>query len=104
MVVVCASHGGESSGQYASQRRPSLIFFNDAGIGKDQAGIYALELLANEGLAAVAVSSDTARIGDVLDHWASGRVSHVNTQAIGIKPNMSVVEAIDAWAASTGYA
>ena len=96
-VVVCASHGGESSGQYALERLPSLIFFNDAGVGKGRAGIRALEILETHGIAAAAVSSGSARIGDVIDHWDAGSVSHANAAAVGISGGMTVPEAIDAW-------
>lgn len=97
-IVVCASHGGESSGQYALERRPGLIFFNDAGVGKGRAGIRALELLEAQGIAAAAVSSESARIGDVVDHWAAGAISHANAAAQGVAAGMAVPEAIDAWA------
>lgn len=100
-IVVCASHGGESSGQYAANRKPALVFFNDAGVGKNNAGIRALEVLEVEGIAAVALSSDSAQIGEVLDHWAEGRVSHANTLARGIVAGMAVPEAIDAWVAAS---
>ena len=101
-VVVCASHGGESSGQYASKRSPALIFFNDAGVGKDGAGIKALELLETEGIAAGALSFNSARIGEVLDHWENGRVSHVNALVVGVVAGMQVARAIDAWAMARG--
>ena len=41
-VVVSASHGGASSGEFALEVPLKLVFFNDAGVGKDQAGIAAL--------------------------------------------------------------
>lgn len=96
-IVVCASHGGESSGQYALERAPGLIFFNDAGVGKSDAGIRALQLLEERGIAAAAISSESARIGDVIDHWSAGVVSHANSNAAGIAAGMSVPEAIDSW-------
>ncbi len=99
-IVVCASHGGQSSGEYARECRPDLIFFNDAGVGKDDAGIRALELLEEIGVAACAVSHMSARIGDVLDHWESGVVSHSNPSAAGIEPGCSVVNAVERWASA----
>lgn len=98
-IVVCASHGGESSGQYALEKRPGLILFNDAGVGKDRAGIRALETLESQGIAAAAVSSESARIGDVIDHWSAGAISHVNSMAFGVLAGMAVPLAIDAWVA-----
>jgi hypothetical protein len=97
IVVVTASHGGLSSGEYALKKRPDLIFFNDAGVGKNDAGIAALDVLNGAGIPAVAIGAGTARIGEVLDHWEHGRVSHANAVAAGIVPGMSVVEAVDAW-------
>ena len=36
------SHGGISSAQYALAARPLIAVFNDAGVGKDEAGLAAL--------------------------------------------------------------
>ena len=41
-IVVSGSHGGTSAGHFALQARPALVVFNDAGVGKDAAGIAAL--------------------------------------------------------------
>jgi hypothetical protein len=62
--------------------------FNDAGVGKDGAGIAALAMLQARGVAGVAVSHDSARIGDPHDTWTHGRVSHVNAAAaaLGLQP------------------
>jgi hypothetical protein len=99
-VIVCASHGGASSGEYASKYRLGLVVFNDAGVGKDEAGIQALTLLARHGIASCAVSHTTARIGDVLDQWENGVISHVNALAkSSIQPGMTVPEAVETWAA-----
>ena len=40
-LVVCASHGGTSSGEFALEVPLKLVVFNDAGGGKDDAGIAA---------------------------------------------------------------
>jgi hypothetical protein len=63
-------------------------FFNDAGIGKDDAGIVALEMLQAVGVAAGTVSHLSARIGDARDCWESGVVSRCNpaARALGIEP------------------
>lgn len=97
-VIVCASHGGASSGEYASKYRLDLVVFNDAGVGKDEAGIQALTLLAQHGIASCTVSHNSSRIGDVLDQWENGVVSHSNRLAEGtIRPGMTVQAAVDAW-------
>ena len=81
MIVVTGSHGGLSSARYASEVRARLYVFNDAGVGKDRAGIAALSVLQEMGIAAAAVSHDTARIGEAAGTWESGVVSHMNTSA-----------------------
>lgn len=97
-IVVCASHGGASSGEYAAQHRPNLVLFNDAGVGKDNAGIEALHVLNKKGQAACAVSHDSARIGDVADTWEHGALSYVNdTASCCLSPGMTVIDAVDIW-------
>jgi len=87
-VVVSASHGGVSSGEIALGQPLAAAFFNDAGVGKDNAGIAALEMLQREGVAAGTVSHTSARIGDGADMWSNGVISHVNQAArlLGLKP------------------
>ena len=77
-VVVSGSHGGVSAGEYALAVPLAAAFFNDAGVGKDAAGIAALEMLQRAGVAAGAVAHTSARIGDAQDTWDNGVVSHVN--------------------------
>jgi len=86
-IVVSGSHGGVSSGTFACERPLQLVFFNDAGVGKDGAGIAALALLQARGVAAAAVAHTSARIGDALDAWQHGVVSHVNAaaNALGVR-------------------
>ena len=86
-IVVTGSHGGASAGEFSLAVPLKLVVFNDAGVGKDRAGIVALEMLQRKGVAAAAVSHDSARIGDAADMWANGVVSHVNAlaAALGLK-------------------
>ena len=86
-LVVTGSHGGASVVPYARAVRAWMYVFNDAGVGKDGAGIAALELLAADGIAAVAVAHTSARIGEALDTWQHGVVSHLNAAAtvLGIR-------------------
>ena len=86
-IVVSASHGGVSSGEFALAFPLMAVFFNDAGIGKDNAGIAALEMLQKKGIAAGTVSHFSARIGDSADMWSNGVISHVNLAArkLGMK-------------------
>ena len=84
-LVVSGSHGGISSGEYALVLAPlRLAVFNDAGVGKDRAGIAALEMLQARGVAGAAVSHQSARIGDAQDTWEHGVVSHANAVAQGL--------------------
>ena len=80
-VVVCASHGGTSSGEFALEVPLKLVVFNDAGRGKDDAGIAALPMLQGRGVPAATVAHTSGRIGDSLDMWENGVLSHVNDAA-----------------------
>ena len=80
-IVVAASHGGRSSAEFAMTVPFAAIFFNDAGVGKDNAGIAALEALQEKGIPAATVAHTSARIGDTLDMWEHGVLSHVNAEA-----------------------
>ena len=97
-VVVTGSHGGASVVPYARAVPARLYVFNDAGIGKDRAGIAALDLLQAAGIAACAVSHDSARIGEAQDAWANGVVSAVNEQAaaLGIEVGAALRTAAEA--------
>ena len=80
-IVLSASHGGVSSGEFALQVPLRLVLFNDAGIGKDRAGIAALDMLQNKGVAAAMISHLSGRIGDAQDMWDHGEISAVNALA-----------------------
>ena len=82
-VVLCASHGGVSSGSYATKYSLMAVFFNDAGVGKDDAGIAALAMLEERGTASGTYGHNTARIGDALDAWENGVISFINDAARG---------------------
>jgi hypothetical protein len=91
-LVVSASHGGASSGEFALEIPLRVVFFNDAGVGKDDAGIASLQMLQDKGVAGGTVSHVSARIGDSQDMWDHGVVSHVNTAAsrMGIAPGQQL--------------
>lgn len=96
-IVVSGSHGGASAAHYAVQVAAALYVFNDAGIGKDRAGVVALDLLEEAGIAACAVSHESARIGDAADTLANGVVSAVNERALrmGLTPGMTLIGFIE---------
>jgi len=87
-VAVSGSHGGTSSARYAIAARPLLSVFNDAGGGKDGAGIAGLALLQAQGLAGCTVAHHSARIGDARSTLDDGIISHANACAtrLGLQP------------------
>jgi len=82
-VLVSGSHGGLIAARYTMAARVRAAVFNDAGIGLDDAGIAGLAALQSIGMAGVAVSHLSARIGDGGDTLASGVVSRANGLASG---------------------
>jgi hypothetical protein len=95
-VVVSASHGGVSSAAFALEVPLAAVFFNDAGVGKDDAGIASLAMLQQRGVACGTVSHTSARIGDAQDTWDHGVISHVNEAARrrGLAPGASLWQAL----------
>ena len=80
-IVMTGSHGGISSGEYAARAPIAIVFFNDAGGGKDRAGTAALGYLAERRIAAGTVSHDSALIGDSRETWEFGVISGLNEPA-----------------------
>ena len=80
-VVVSGSHGGISAGRFALQAGVGLAVFNDAGGGRDRAGVAGLDLLQAQGIAACTVSHDSARIGESASTFECGVISHANAAA-----------------------
>jgi uncharacterized protein YunC (DUF1805 family) len=82
-VLVTGSHGGLPGGDPARALNcaPVLAAFNDAGVGKDNAGIGRLGPLDDRNVAAVTVSAASARIGDGMSTVDDGVISHVNAAA-----------------------
>lgn len=95
-LVVSASHGGRSSGEFATKVPLVAAFFNDAGVGKEGAGIAALDMLQAAGVAGGTIAHTSARIGDATDTWENGIVSHVNEAArrLGVKPGDRLRDAL----------
>lgn len=97
-VIVSGSHGGRSVSTYALGIRPHphAVLFNDAGIGKERAGIVALDHLEQAGVICATYSHDSARIGEASDGLEHGIISAVNRQALdaGIMAGMAVADAV----------
>ena len=95
-VVISGSHGGVSSGRFALQAAPWLSVFNDAGVGKHEAGIAALAMLQAAGLAACTVAHGSARIGEAHSTLDDGLISFVNpaAAALGLAPGQRLREVL----------
>jgi len=95
-VVICGSHGGWASGIFALKKGIHGVIFNDAGGGKDQAGIASLSLLEKNGIYAATVDAFTAKIGGAKE-TEGGMISHINFLArnAGIRPGMPAREAAE---------
>jgi hypothetical protein len=80
-VLISGSYGGEYNAYHAGKWGIRGVVLNDAGVGKNQAGIRGLEYLDRVELAGATAGADTCHIGDgdhMLEH---GRVSFVNRSA-----------------------
>lgn len=97
-VIVSGSHGGRSVSGYALgiQPPPYAVFFNDAGIGKERAGIVALDHLEAAGVICATYSHDSARIGEATDGLDHGVTSAVNAYAYaaGVTPGQALKEVV----------
>jgi len=95
-IVVCGSHGGLSAGEYAQKHRLKAVFFNDAGIGKNNAGVKSLESLSDAGILACTVDCMSAEIFNGQDMLDNGIITVCNQLAKtkNIKEKMTVKEAI----------
>lgn len=99
-IVVTASHGERLAGLDSDgvKAEPRLVTFNDAGIGKDSAGIGRLPLLQQRGVAALTVSAYSACIGDARSCYQEGVISAANARArdLGCRVGMPLNTFIDA--------
>ncbi len=91
-VIVSGSYGGRYNAFNAAKWGVRGVIMNDAGIGKDNAGICGLDYLDQINLAAATADAQTCHIGDG-DHMLEyGVISHVNrtAAALGCAPGQSV--------------
>ena len=93
-IVITGSHAALFRGRPDDVIKPAVraIFFSDAGVGKDQAGIKRLWLLDERGIAAGAASAATAAIGYARSIYEDGILSYVNGTAAGLggEPGMPI--------------
>lgn len=97
-IVCTGSHGGVLGGRpETAMRLPVLAaFFNDAGVGVEQAGISRLPHLEARGIAGLTVDAASARIGDGMSTFEDGVVSHLNAtaRAMGAACGMATRDAV----------
>ena len=95
-IVVCGSHGGVSAGHYAQKHRVKAVFFNDAGIGKNRAGVKSLDSLSDARILACTVDCMSAEIFNGQDILDNGIITVCNqlAKSKNIKEKMTVKEAI----------
>ena len=97
-IVLTGSHGGLLGGRPETALKYDVraAFYNDAGIGIDEAGVSRLPALDQRGIAAATVAAASARIGDARSTYEDGILSRVNARAaaLGLAPGMPAREAV----------
>ena len=80
-ILISGSYGGEYNAFHAGKWGLRGVVLNDAGIGKDRAGIRGLDYLDLIGLPAATADVMTCHIADADHMLAHGVISHVNAAA-----------------------
>ena len=92
-VVLTGSHGGLLGGRPETAIKVPVFaaLYNDAGIGRDGAGVSRLPALDARGIAGATVAAGSARIGDARSAWETGVLSRVNqtAHALGAREGQS---------------
>lgn len=91
-VIVSGSYGGKYNAFNAAKWGIRGVIMNDAGIGKDDAGIIGLPYLDQIALPAATADANTCHIGDGAHTLAHGVITHVNQAAValGCAPGQTV--------------
>src|ERR1700761_8025625 len=91
-VAVSGSYGGRYNAYNAAKWPVRAVIMNDAGIGKDDAGIVGLDFLDRINMAAATADAQTCHIGDGDHMLAHGVISQVNktAAALGCKIGQNV--------------
>ena len=99
-IVITGSHAALFRGKPDDVIKPAVraIFFSDAGVGLDNAGIARLPTLDDRGIAAATASADSAEIGNSRSIYRDGILSYVNETAavLGAKPGMTLSDFVTA--------
>ena len=80
-VVIASSHGGTYAAYKAAASGARAVILNDAGIGRQDAGIACLDYCERISMGAAVVSHTSARIGEATDMLRRGIISHANRLA-----------------------
>lgn len=98
-VAVTGSHAALFRGRSDGVIGPDVfaVFFSDAGLGKDGAGITRLPTLDERGIISATVSAQSAPIGDSRAIYKHGVISYVNeaARAIGARPGVLLRDVVD---------
>lgn len=83
-IVITASHAALPGGRRDTIIPPGIlaIFFSDAGVGLDRAGIARLPVLDADGIIAGTTSAASAPIGDSRALYECGVLSHLTSAAV----------------------
>ncbi len=95
-LILTGSHGGRYAAYLTLSAHPRAVVHNDAGVGKDAAGIAVLAMAESLGVAAATASHASCRIGDAQDMLQRGIISFVNRSAaaLGVGQGMPCREAV----------
>lgn len=96
-IIITGSHGGVNACEYMGNMKIKGMVSNDAGIGKNEAGIAGMKALDKYDIPAVAVATMSAKIGNGTSTYEQGKVSATNELAkkLGIREGISAREAAD---------
>ena len=96
-VLVGGSHGAVYAAYLSAVAGARAAIHNDAGIGRDEAGVSGLAWAEEHGMAMAAVLSGSARIGDGADMLRRGVIGRANplAAACGVEPGQSAAKAAE---------
>jgi hypothetical protein len=94
-VLCTAGHTGRSVIEYFRSFRPWAFICSDGGVGKNDSGISALEIVDADGIPGASVDARTARMGDGQSTYFDGVISAANrlAKAKGVAIGQSAREA-----------
>ena len=96
-VVIAGSHGAVYAAYLSAKAGARAAIHNDAGIGRDEAGVSGLAWAQAHGMAMAAVLTGSARIGDGEDMLRRGVISRANplARSCGVVPGQPAAEAAE---------